>query len=227
MERRHVAVVFDFGGVLITPLTTKVDEIAERHGRTMVELLEVMIGPRDVSTSDHPWHRAERGEIDLDEMIAGIVAYAASEGIELHHDELDFLLDGVFDVHHEVVERVGTLHADGYTTALLTNSFKEFRHVLEAAVDFSIFDEVIDSSEVGLRKPEPEIYELVTERLQCAPQQVVYLDDFHGNIVGGDDHGWTTIHVTNIHEALDQLDAVLGHTPGVARQRDDFGSAKD
>ncbi len=210
--QRFAAVVFDFGGVLITPITTKVDELAERHGVTMGELLDVMIGPRDVSTHDHPWHRAERGEIDLAAMVHGIIEHAGRRGIHLADHDLDFLLDGVFDVHHEVVERIGDLRTDGYRTALLTNSFREFRAVLEAAVDFSIFDEVIDSSEVGMRKPEPDIYQLVTERLRCRPGEIVYLDDFLANVEGARAHGWAAIHVTAVHTALDDLDALLHHT---------------
>ena len=62
------AVVFDFGGVLISPITTLIAEVAGWHDVSMVEMLDVLMGPRETSTTDHPWHRAERGEIAIAEM---------------------------------------------------------------------------------------------------------------------------------------------------------------
>jgi epoxide hydrolase-like predicted phosphatase len=203
------AVVWDFGGVLITPITQLLDEIAIWHGITMVEMLDVLMGPREASTRDHPWHRAERGEMSISVLQAEVAPFAASAGLTLRGDEYERLLCGVFDVHHDVVERIGALRAEGYRTALLTNSFKEFRDHLEAHVDFGVFDVVVDSSEVGLRKPEPEIYALTTEMVGVPAHQILYLDDFAANLVGAEDAGWQTIHVTDVAEALTALDLLL------------------
>ena len=90
-----------------------------------------------------------------------------------------------------------------------TNSFVEFRPTLEERVDFGLFDVVVDSSEVGCRKPEPEIYALTTERLGVPADEIVYLDDFLANIEGARLAGWQTIHVTDPLVALDELDALL------------------
>ncbi len=60
---RVTSVVFDLGGVLISPITTLLAEIAEWHGITMTAMLDVLMGPREQSTLDHPWHRCERGEL--------------------------------------------------------------------------------------------------------------------------------------------------------------------
>lgn len=62
-SHRYDAVVFGFGGVLISPITDRISEVASRHGVTMETLLSVLMGPPDISTEDHPWHRAERGEV--------------------------------------------------------------------------------------------------------------------------------------------------------------------
>ena len=56
------AVVFDFGGVIITPITNKITGLAERHDTDALTMLEILMGPRHEST-DHAWHRAERGEL--------------------------------------------------------------------------------------------------------------------------------------------------------------------
>ena len=92
---------------------------------------------------------------------------------------------------------------------IATNSFKEFRELLEAHIDFGAFDVVVDSSEVGWRKPEPEIYALTTELLAVPAGEVLYLDDFEANLVGARAEGWRTIHVIDVADALSTLDWVL------------------
>ncbi len=206
---RYSAVVFDFGGVLISPITDRISEVAARHGVTMDELLHVLMGPPNVSTKDHPWHRAERGEIAVEGFQHLAQPWATEVGIVLTGDEFDIILDGVFKVHDDVVRRIVELRSEGITTALLTNSFKEFRAHIEKHVDFGIFDLVIDSSEVGHRKPEPEIYELTTKRLRIAPERILYLDDFVANVNGARAAGWDAIHVTSQQQALAALTEAL------------------
>lgn len=203
------AVVWDFGGVLITPITRLLDEIAAWHQIAMVDMLDVLMGPRESSTRDHPWHRAERGEIPTDALQAEVAPFAAAAGLTLRGDEYERLLCGDFEVHHDVVGRIVALRAEGYRTALLTNSFKEFRELLEAKIDFGAFDVVVDSSEVGWRKPEPEIYALTTELVGVPADQILYLDDFEANLVGARTAGWRTIHVTDVADALATLDRAL------------------
>ena len=210
MSPTFKSVVFDFGGVLITPITTAIGEIADSHGIEMVAMLEVLMGPRATSTVDHPWHRAERGEIATAELQAEAAPFATAAGVALRGDEYERMLSGDFQVRHEVLAEIARLRRRGYTIGLLTNSFKEFRPLLEQYVDFSLFDVVVDSSEVGHRKPEPAIYALTAERLGVDAGQIVYLDDFADNIVGAQLAGWTTIHVTDIDEAMAELDRLLG-----------------
>ena len=206
---RYSAVVFDFGGVLISPITERISELAERHGVSMEALLHVLMGPPDVSTDNHPWHRAERGEIPVERFQELVQPWAVEARITLTGDEFDIILDGVFRVHDDVVNRIVALRADGMTTALLTNSFKEFRAHIEKHVDFEMFDVVIDSSEVGCRKPEPAIYELTTKRLGIAPERILYLDDFLANVIGARQAGWDTSHVTSSQQAIAALDLAL------------------
>jgi epoxide hydrolase-like predicted phosphatase len=203
------AVVWDLGGVLITPLTVLLDEIAEWHGISMVAMLDVLMGPRATSTPDHPWHRAERGELPTAALQEEAAPFAEAAGLTLRGDEYARLLSGEFDVRDEVLGRIRKLRDDGITTALLTNSFEEFRDLLEARVDFGLFDVVIDSSEVGCRKPEPEIYRLTTDAVAAAPEQIVYLDDFEDNLTGGAAIGWHTIHFQDVDRAMRELDELL------------------
>lgn len=192
---RIKAVVFDYGGVIINPITDHIGRLAQRHGVGLEDLLYVLMGPREHTTRDHPWHCAERGEMAVADIAAGVGPWAAEKGITLAGDEYAAVLGGSFVVRDSVVAAIRALRAAGYLTALLTNSFKEFRPVLEAAVDFGIFDHVIDSSEVGHRKPEPEIYELTRRTLGVHAGEVAFLDDFLANVEGARAAGWNAVHV--------------------------------
>ena len=173
LGRSFDAVVFDFGGVLVTPMARKIAEVAARHGVEPDVLQDVLLGPREES-SDHPWHRAERGEVAFADLQAMLAPVAAAAGIAFGGDELKLILNTGFTTVDAVVDRIGALRAAGYRTALLTNSLREFRAGLESMVDFGLFDVVVDSSQVGLRKPEAAIYELVTDRLGVSPGLLIF-----------------------------------------------------
>ncbi len=202
------AVVFDFGGVIITPITNKIAVLAERHGTDATTMLEILMGPRHES-SGHAWHRAERGELAVAEIQDLIVPVAAERGIELHGDEIDVMLDaGTYDMNTQVLDRIDALRGE-VLLGLLTNSFQEFRPTLERDVDLSRFDVVMDSSAEGSRKPEPAIYRRTTEALGVPAESVVYLDDFDHNLGPAKAEGWQTIHVTDPDAALAELDRLL------------------
>ena len=112
------AVVFDFGGVLITPITTLLAEVAAWHDVSMVSMLDVLMGPRETSTSDHPWHRAERGELATSEMQREVVPFAEAAGLTLRGDEYQRVLSGEFTVHDAVIDRIVRLHDEGYLLGL-------------------------------------------------------------------------------------------------------------
>lgn len=203
------AVVFDFGGVLISPITEKVSELAARNGTTLPVLLSVLMGPHEPSL-EHPWHRAERGEIPTADIQGLLGPWAEAAGLELRGDEVDTMLTpSTYELHHDLIARISTLKQAGYRTGLLTNSFAEFRPNLETVIDLALFDVIVDSSVVGSRKPEPSIYTHMTDGLGLPPDQILYLDDFHQNVVGAEREGWTVIHVTSQAQAIAALDELL------------------
>ena len=148
------AVVFDFGGVIITPITTGISALADRNGVEPRAMLELLIGPDE--NGDHPWHRAERGELTVAEIQAGLSTYASAAGIELSGDEIEVLLTPGYSINRKVVARIGALHASGIRTGLLTNTFAEFRPTLERDVDLQLFDAVVESYAVGARQARAE-----------------------------------------------------------------------
>ena len=202
------AVVFDFGGVLITPITNQVSVVAARHGVSTATMLEVLLGPEE--SGDHPWHRAERGELATADIQGELGPWAARHGVTLHGDEIASLLrHGGYTVVEEMLAKVVALGAEGVRTGLLTNTFVEFHPTLEAIVPFEHFTAVIESCAVGARKPEPAIYAMTSDLLGVAPAEIVYLDDFAQNIDAARHAGWATIRVTDPVSAVDEIDAYL------------------
>ena len=203
------AVVFDFGGVIITPITNKITGLAERHDTDALTMLEILMGPRHEST-DHAWHRAERGELAVADIQALIMPVADARGVTLHGDEIDVMFDEqTYDINHQVLARIDELRGH-VQVGLLTNSFREFQPIMDRDIDFARFDVVIDSSNEGVRKPEPAIYRRTTEALGVPGESIVYLDDFDHNLGPARAEGWHTIHVTDPDLALAELDRVLG-----------------
>jgi epoxide hydrolase-like predicted phosphatase len=208
------AVVFDFGGVLITSISNQLSTIAASHGVDTAVMHEVILGPRD-SGPEHPWHRAERGEIAVAAIQELLDPWAAEHGVTLHGDEMDRILaPGGYTVVDAMIERVTRLRSEGYRTGLLTNTFAEFRPTMESDIDFDLFDVVVESFAVGSRKPERAIYEITQSGLGVDHGAIVYLDDFEQNLIEPLTLGWTTIQVGDHSDALTRLDELLeGHTP--------------
>ncbi len=209
---RPTAVVFDFGGVLITSINNQVGDVAATHDVDLAVMHEVLLGPR-VSGAGHPWHRAERGELAIADIQAELDPWAAAAGITLLGDEIDRLLaDGAYTVVDAVIDEIRALRTEGYATGLLTNTFAEFQPTMQRDLDFSLFDAVIESFAVGARKPEPAIYLATAEMLGVAHEQIVYLDDFAQNLEPAATLGWTTILVGDHRAALAELDATIGRS---------------
>jgi putative hydrolase of the HAD superfamily len=119
---------------------------------------------------------------------------------------------GRLEVHEVVVDRIRTLRADGYRTALVTNNVREIAGQWRQIVPLDeLFDVVIDSSEVGMRKPNPAIYLHTLELLgEVEPDRAVFLDDAPGNVEGARRAGLLAILVDDPAAAVAELDAVLG-----------------
>jgi epoxide hydrolase-like predicted phosphatase len=90
-----------------------------------------------------------------------------------------------------MVALVRRLHADGLRLGLLTNNAREAK-VWKEQLPRECFDVVLDSSEVGLRKPDPRIYAVLLERLGLPADQVLYVDDFEENLPPATELGMQT-----------------------------------
>lgn len=178
------AVIWDFGGVFCGSPFEAVGSVAQQRGFDPHRYFQIVFGSYDRDT-DHPWHRLERGEITLEVARDEILELGRREDIDA--DPFHFFAamaeSGSGATREDVVTFGKQLKADGVLTALVTNNAAEFRDHWRNAIPLDeLFHHVIDSSEVGLRKPNPKIFELALERLGTRAESTVFLDDFQGNL---------------------------------------------
>ena len=115
-------------------------------------------------------------------------------------------------VRPDVVEVARDARARGVKTAIVTNNIREFGDSWRAMLPVDeLFDVVVDSAHVGVRKPDPRIFRLALERLGgTAPEAAVFLDDFHGNVAAAERLGMRGILVEEDHRpAMQALRALL------------------
>jgi putative hydrolase of the HAD superfamily len=194
-------VLFDFAGVVTS---SPWGALTAAGGGN----LELLIGAYD-EDGDHPWHQVERGEMSITDWAAEVARMGEEQGVQVDFSQLQSLL-GDMVVHHQIVDRIRTLKAEGYRVGLITNNVREGSASWRALVPVDeLFEVVVDSSEVGMRKPNPAIYHHALALLGVEPAAAVFLDDAPGNVVGARLAGLAAILVDDPDTALAELDLLL------------------
>jgi putative hydrolase of the HAD superfamily len=187
------------GGVMTEPLAT--------HRKTIVDpvqldLLRFFLNEfKDVyhlPTGAHDLHLLETGAISDDEffdrMTARYVAEGGDAGVDSRVAQKVVFGRGLAACG-AMIDAVRQIKGAGYRTALLTNISRSGEAVWRSLMPVEeLFDAVVDSSQVGLRKPDPAIYLLTCERLGLSPQQCLFVDDLRCNVEAAQTLGMTTIH---------------------------------
>jgi len=206
---RIQAVLFDFGGVFMDSPFQAVRDFGTLSGIGEERIIELVFGRYD-SDTDHPWHRLERGEISLAEARQAILDLAAPDKVDLF-DALASMARAT--VRDEMVEVARFARAAGRRTAVVTNNVREFGDAWRAMLPVAeLFDAVVDSHEIGMRKPDPRIFTYALERLGGVKyENAVFLDDFHGNVLAAQRLGLHGIVVgDDWRSAVAELRALLG-----------------
>jgi epoxide hydrolase-like predicted phosphatase len=181
---RITAAIFDFGGVLSA--NGRPSDFS-RHfpGHDPVAVQQALMG--DYGTdSDHPWHRLERGELTMAEVRVLNRGALAALGIEMPAPPPGSTSSApafAFQPNEPVIELVRDLRRAGIATGVLTNNIREMRDLWRPMLPLDeLFDDVVDSHEVGLRKPNPAVYQLALARLGASADSTVFLDDMPTNV---------------------------------------------
>lgn len=219
MSAAFDAVLFDFGGVFIDSPFAVAEAGAARLGVSLEDMVRVMFGSYDTD-DDHPWHRLERGEISFEDARGEIAALARAGGLgELDPFEVLAALAG--DTHGPrefVVDFVREVRDVGVKTGIVTNNVAEFASFWRPILPLDdLFDDVVDSSQVGVRKPNPAIFDLACRRLGVEGPRTLFVDDYEGNVVGARAAGLAAVccgyTVESTAAAIESLRALLAVTP--------------
>ena len=202
------AALFDFGGVI---LASPFEAFA--HYERARGLPEAFIRGLNTQNPDgNAWARLERNEVNFDEFCTLFEGEAEAAGHRIDARDMLALISG--DVRPAMVEAVRRCKKAGLHTGLLTNNWVSLEERPEAIADRSgvlaLFDVIIESSKVGVRKPDPRFYVLACEALAIEPAEAVFLDDLGINLKSARAMGMTTIKVEDPDDAIAALEAVLG-----------------
>jgi putative hydrolase of the HAD superfamily len=200
--------ICDFGGVLTTPLQEGFLAYQDESGVSLDELGKAMGRAAD-EHGEHPLFVLERGEITEAEFRARIESHL-EDGFDLAR--LRALYFERLDPNRAMIDFVRGLRGRGVRTALLTNNVREWEPLWRAKlpeVD-ELFEVVVDSAFVGLRKPDHAIFELTLERLGgVAPERCVFVDDLDVNCDAARGLGMAAVRFENAEQAIPEIEAFL------------------
>jgi putative hydrolase of the HAD superfamily len=204
------AAFFDFGGVILSSPFEAFNAFEARNGLPRDLIRSVNATNPDANA----WARFERNEVTFDEFCDLFEAECRTAGHEVSARELMPLLAG--EIRPAMVQAVRRCREEGLVTACLTNNWVGFspreREGRPPAGDdpLELFDHIVESSKVGVRKPDPAFYELACKLAEVEPQEVVFLDDLGVNLKPAAAMGMTTIKVVDPAVALTELEGAVG-----------------
>ncbi|HEV7861988.1 MAG TPA: HAD-IA family hydrolase [Acidimicrobiia bacterium] len=189
LERRITAIAFDMGGVLTHSALGGLDRFAAELGLPSGSISGFFRGDARMAS-------VEVGQMSARDFFKYVcVELEARHGQRIDIGRLAAAAEEGQVLNPEMIETVRRLH-QGFTTALVTNNVAEASW--RATFPFDLFDVVVDSSAVGVRKPDPRFYQELLRRLDRPASEVVFVDDFEENLTPATELGMATVHFTGI-----------------------------
>jgi putative hydrolase of the HAD superfamily len=206
------AVISDFGGVLTTPLLGSFLAFQDETG-IPAEALGVAMQRIAERQGEHPLFELERGRITETDFLAALRdELTADLGHEPELHRFSEIYFDALDSNEPMIELMRGLRSRGYLMALLTNNVREWEPLWRAMLPVDeIFEVIVDSAFVGLRKPEPEIYELALERIGggVGAADCLFVDDVEHNVVAARELGMAAVHFRSNDQAIPEIEAAL------------------
>jgi putative hydrolase of the HAD superfamily len=211
--------ISDFGGVLTTPLLGSFMAFQDQTGIEAASLGTAMQRIADREGA-HPLFELEKGRVSEDSFLIKLREELATElGHEPEMHRFKEIYFAALDPNEPMIELMREVKAAGLRMALLTNNVREWEPLWRTMLPVDeIFELVVDSAFVGMRKPEPEIYELTLERLRAhdpgalaglEPGECLFVDDVEPNIQAARDLGLRAVHFVDNDQAIPEIRAAL------------------
>jgi putative hydrolase of the HAD superfamily len=203
------AVIWDFGGVL----TSSPFEAFARFETERGLPTDIIRRTNAANHLENAWAKFERAEVDIETFDGLFAAESRALGAEVSGKDVLPLLSG--DLRPEMVDALRRIKSK-FKTGCITNNLPANAsgsaggRTLYVAEVMVLFDHVIESAKIGLRKPDPKIYQMMVDALAVDPKRCVYLDDLGVNLKPARDMGMTTIKVVSAKQALAELEAATG-----------------
>ncbi|MEM7254925.1 MAG: HAD-IA family hydrolase [Pseudomonadota bacterium] len=206
------AVFWDFGGVILTSPFDSFRRYERERGLPEDFLRSVNARNPDANA----WAKLERSDVDLETFCRLFEQESEALGHAVPGEDVLELLSG--DVREDMVDALERLKGD-YVLACLTNNVRKGEgpgmasnptRAKRISEVMTLFDHVVESSKVGVRKPEPRFYEMACDMAGVHANEVVFLDDLGVNLKPARAMGMQTIKVLGPEQALGDLEGVLG-----------------
>ncbi|MGA7988006.1 MAG: HAD family phosphatase [Candidatus Dormiibacterota bacterium] len=214
-RRELDAVIFDLGGVMTEPLFRHHSDVPPEYFGLVAFFLNEFRDHYHLPTGAHDLHLLEIGTIGDDEFFDRMCVRYADSGNEPVDPRVaqQVIFGRGMVACAAMADAVRQVHDAGYRTALLTNISREGEAIWRSLFPVDeLFDIVIDSSKVGLRKPDPEIYHLTCKRLGVSPERCLFIDDLLCNVEAATALGMQTIQCFDPVAGADEVvQRVLGH----------------
>ena len=204
------ALLVDFGGVLTTSVTRSFRAVCTELGLppelAKEAFLEAYHGGHE---GNGPVHRMEKGEISVDEFAAGLAQIMSERsGIQVPPEGLVQKLFSLMELDEAMFTAVAAARRAGIRTGLLSNSWGSENYPHHRFEE--LFDALVISGDVGIRKPDPAIFALAAERLKVQPADCVFIDDLDRNIEAAEEAGMVGILHRKADTTIPRLAELLG-----------------
>lgn len=205
---KYKALIVDFGGVLTTPLQDAMVEFANENEIELQDLVRAALRAYSGGEDDLVV-RFETGHLTEAEFALGFAQrLTEATGKQIEADGLLERLFGTLKLEQDMIGAVEKARAAGFKTALLSNSWG--LGLYPRTVLDRICDVIIISGEVGLRKPDPAIFTMTTDKLGLEPDVCVFVDDHPGHLKAAAEAGMATVLHRTPGESIAQLEELLG-----------------
>jgi epoxide hydrolase-like predicted phosphatase len=199
----YSGLILDFGGVVTTDFYGALSAFSVREGLDAVAFVRVL---REDPEGRKAFHAVECGQIPQRD-------FEVTMGRLLGLDDNGLLANALADLRPrpEIIDLTRRARANGIRVAALSNSWGTGDYDPYAGWDLDgLFDAVVISDQVGLRKPDPEIFQLTTSKIGLSPADCLFVDDTEGNLPGARELGMGTLFFTGAAGEVAEIERLIG-----------------
>lgn len=197
----YKAIVFDFGGVLVTNGNNSKGDLMQQ----IADVMEVTVDEFRSEYFNHNHITNVEGKPWIEACLSAARTFGISKETENRIREIQIAFNNNRQLNQQLIQIIDSLKQTGFTIAILSNYTSELRKDLSTLGVSELFDYVFVSGEMGVQKPDPRVFTTVCEKLSIKPKEMIFIDDTRKSLETADEVGYTPI----LFESNEQLVARL------------------